>query len=441
MKSTLMMIATAAGTCAFASAPEVTVNSTVQDRSRAVKVTYTIAGEPAVVTPYAETNRGDGVWIDIGSGNVSFCTGDINKLVDVGDHEFTWQADKSWPNHKIAEGKIRVGVKAWATNAPPDYMVVDLDSPSNACFYASKEALPGGIQDKAYKTRKILMRKIPAAGVTWRMGQPSEERGGLSGCLNGTVNVEFSQDYYAGVFKLTAYQYWKACGTKEPGDNGTGGREIGSLNEWGEPNDETPARGMSWLVMRCKHNKDFSLSWPRDGHKVDADSVLGKLRAKTGIEFDLPTEAQWEYAMRAGEADACYLGGLYTNEKANLIAWHNGNRTKKIDGVDSVCLTHRVGQLLPNAWDLYDTVGNGREWCLDYYTTNLSHIGGKDPTGPTVEQAGQYSSKYYRVNRTSSSVKPWAEQTGLTRSENAQNIQDSTFSCRLVCPAVISINP
>lgn len=428
MKSTLMMIATAAGTCAFASAPEVTVNSTVQDRSRAVKVTYTIAGEPAVVTPYAETNRGDGVWIDIGSGNVSFCTGDINKLVDVGDHEFTWQADKSWPNHRIAEGKIRVGVKAWATNAPPDYMVVDLDQQHVIRYYASVGQLPGGLADKQYRTRKLVMRKIPAAGVTWRMGQPAAEREGLSGCMTQMGEVTLSADYYMAIYKLTAYQYWLITGETE-----LGGRAIGSLTEWNEPADETPARRISWLCARSdlhSNSDDVKYQWPGSGHTVASYSVLGMLRGKSGVDFDLPTDAQWEYAFRAGEADACYLGGLVTQQKMNEIGWQKSNYTKVIDDVNVTATSHPVGQLKPNNWGLYDMCGNGREWCLDYYGEDPATMFGSDPVG-----AASNASKN-RVTRTGGYGKDWHE-VALARLGYARNIQDDTFCVRVACPAIV----
>ena len=266
MKSTLMMIATAAGTCAFASAPEVTVNGTVQDRSRAVKVTYTIAGEPAVVTPYAETNRGDGVWIDIGAENVTFCAGDINKLVAVGDHEFVWQADKSWPNHKITEGNIRVGVKAWSTNAPPDYMVVDLDRENVIRYYASVGQLPGGLSNRQYRTRKLVMRKIPAAGVTWLMGlnKAERDRDGLKGNLVVQGEVTFTRDYYMAIYQLTAYQYWMITGKNEPMN-----RNLDSLTAWGEPVAETPAQKIDWLVARSILDSSAdNYKWPAQGHEA-----------------------------------------------------------------------------------------------------------------------------------------------------------------------------
>lgn len=435
MKYSVLMIAAMACTCAFASAPEVTVTSVAQDASRAVRVNYTLTGEPAVITVYAETNRGDDVWIDIGAGNVTYCTGDINKLVQVGSRQLVWRADKSWPNHKINDGSIRVGVKAWATNAPPDYMVVDLDQQNVIRYYTSVEQLPGGLTNKQYRTRKLVMRKIPAAGVTWRMGQPAAERVGLNSCMLDTGEVTLSADYYMGIYKLTAYQFYLITGIED-----FSGRSISSMNAWGEPIAETPARKISYLCARSElhsNSDDAAFRWPAGGHAVrmtGTGSLLGFLRTKSGVEFDLPTEAQWEYAFRAGEADACYLGGLCTREKIESLGWTDGNNVRNIDGVDVTCHDHPVGQKIPNNWGLYDMVGNGREWVLNYHTDNPADIFGVDPVGPQTQAS---NGQQHRTTRTAGDIgKSWAD-VALSRGGYIRNIQDSTFSVRVACPAIV----
>ncbi len=100
----------------------------------------------------------------------------------------------------------------------------------------------------------------------------------------------------------------------------------------------------------------------------DIQEFLTKLNAIVGDSDErkmvLPTEAQWEYAARAGKT------GPYSGRTVKEVAWYADNSGRG---------THEVGTKRPNAWGLHDMHGNVREWCADWYEDELE--GGVDPQG------------------------------------------------------------
>ena len=130
-----------------------------------------------------------------------------------------------------------------------------------------------------------------------------------------------------------------------------------------------------------------NVSW--DDSQEFIEKVNGSGEIPAGLKVCLPTEAQWEYACRAGEK------GPFSGGTIDQVAWYDGNSGEK---------THPVGTKKPNAWGLHDMHGNVEEWCADWYDDTLP--GGTDPSGP--------SSSVYRVHRGGS----WCDLAAYCRAAN-----------------------
>ena len=343
----------AAVSVAFAVAPSIDNASVVQDSQRLVTVEYTLSGEAAVATMCVETNVGNDVWIPIGDSNISHVSGDVNKKVAVGRHSFTWTPGKSWPNQKVNGGNIRIGVKVWALDNPPEYMALSLVSPRTAMYYTSAEAVPDGVQYAKYKTEYLLMRRIPAANVVWRMGAPATELrdGNISAASETPHQVSLSKDYYIGVYPVTKQQY-RYMMAQAPSTYPTGDERF------------VPIGGLSYNGLR-----GTTYSWPANLHNVDSTSVIGKLQTLTGFAtMDLPTDAQWEFACRAGTGSALYDGHELDNASTSAYV----NQMAVYQGHGNALAV--VGTCKPNGWGLYDMYGNIWEYCLDWYQENLTGV-------------------------------------------------------------------
>jgi formylglycine-generating enzyme required for sulfatase activity len=252
-----------------------------------------------------------------------------------------------------------------ADAAGGDYLVVDVSAGPTATHYpVTIEVSPDltGASNLQYKTDKIVLKRIGAGSFT--MGSPETEVGRGSNEHQHTVNL--SQDIYMGVFELTQQQWLQVMGSYTGGQTHHSDENIKALHQ------------VSWEDVRG--SAAAGANWPNDGSTVSATSLMGQLRAKTGLKFDLPTEAQWEYACRAGTTTALSNGtpnvsgtsvGM-NDPNLTSIAWYDFNS----GGI------HEVGELQPNPHGLYDIHGNIFEMCLDWYVIDISSYS-LDPVGPT----------------------------------------------------------
>ena len=118
--------------------------------------------------------------------------------------------------------------------------------------------------------------------------------------------------------------------------------------------------------------RDSDFPWP-ETETVDKNSFVGRIQDRTGLNFDMPTEAQWEYACRAGTKTAFYWGNVADDN----YAWYGWSPDSY-----STC---PVGMKIPNAWGLYDMAGNAFEYCLNWYDSSKENekMYGIDPKGGT----------------------------------------------------------
>ena len=241
----------------------------------------------------------------------------------------------------------------------PMYLVIDLSGGPEAESYPVSELddIPEGGWTDEYKMTKLVLRLLSPG--TFQMGSPEDEPG--RDAKETLHAVTLTDPYYIGVFEMTQKQYELVTGQRpspHPGDN-------------------RPVDSVSYQMIR---GSDLGAKWPASAD-VDPDSFLGKLRAKTGRRrLDLPTEAQWEYACRAGSTGAfCNGAGIDPDATPSIraIARFAGNRND-----DKGRSNHTaVGSYEPNAWGLYDMHGNVWEWCLDngmdYTAEAITNPGGK----------------------------------------------------------------
>jgi len=261
------------------------------------------------------------------------------------------------------------------------YMVIDLSGGPDAAKYpVSYTTEKPDLDFDTCRTKELWLRLIPAG--TFMMGSPEDEIG--RGAGENLRKVRLTKPFYIGVFQVTQNQYELVMGTNPTAKH---------------KGNTRPVTNASYDMIR---GTSAGARWPANG-SVDATSFFGKLREKTGVLADLPTDAQWEYACRAGTTTALNTGKNLTNRDYCPNMAEAGRYLHNVRaGVGGYTEgPTKVGMYPPNAWGLYDMHGNAYEHCLDWHTNNVGTDSVTDPKGPPsgirrVERGGFAFSHHMR---------------------------------------------
>jgi len=167
----------------------------------------------------------------------------------------------------------------------------------------------------------------------------------------------------------------------------------------------------------------------------DAVEFCARLSVQTGREYDLPTEAEWEYACRAGTSTPFHFGEMITTDLAN----YDGDFTYN-DGPKGVSRgeTTLVGSFPANAWGLYDLHGNVWEWCADHWHSDYTD----KPDGSKANGNAPWLSEDEEAER-SLRGGSWLNYPGLSRSalrpHNHPDGRHDDIGFRIVCRAASTL--
>ncbi len=238
----------------------------------------------------------------------------------------------------------------------------------------------------------VKFEMVPIRGGTFKMGSPANEKD-RNADEGPQIEVKI-EPFWMGAHEVTwnEYELWGLGLDKQR-------RSVkdAKANPWDKTADA--------LAIPTKPYSDMTFGMGKDGYpaicmtQFAAKMYCKWLSAKTGHYYRLPTEAEWEYACRAGKTSAYSFG----DNPAELeeYAWSTDNSDEKY---------HKVGQKKPNRWGLYDMHGNVCEWCIDEYIADrYQQLSGKGVlTNPFVT----VTSAYPQVVRGGA----WTDEAALLRS-------------------------
>jgi formylglycine-generating enzyme required for sulfatase activity len=241
-------------------------------------------------------------------------------------------------------------------------------------LFAAAAAPPGTKAEDKVLLNSIGMKLTLIPAGKFLMGSPTREAERNANEMQHEVAI--TRPFYMGVYEVTQGEYAKVMGQQR--------------NEW-----NWGARFVAASAGGPDHPME-NVSWRQAVEFCQRLSAMdGEQQA--GRRYRLPTEAEWEYACRAGTTTAFHYGDTLSSTQANfsgLFPYGTGAKGPYLRR------TSKVGSFAPNAFGLYDMHGNVAEWCSDYYDKDYyGHSPRENPQGPAQGVLSTDYKDFYRVAR------------------------------------------